>query len=60
MNLTVDLICVLWREDSGQDLVEYAFIVGLIALASIAAMSNLAHSLASLLNAVGDTLVNAT
>jgi pilus assembly protein Flp/PilA len=35
----------LWREDGGQDLVEYALVVALIGLASVAAMNNVANVL---------------
>jgi len=43
----------LWQEEEGQDLVEYALLVVLIALGAIAAM----HSLAS---AISDAFANAT
>jgi pilus assembly protein Flp/PilA len=32
----------LWRDEAGQDLVEYALVAALIALASVAAMNNVA------------------
>jgi pilus assembly protein Flp/PilA len=32
----------LWREERGQDLVEYALVAALIALASVAALNNVA------------------
>jgi pilus assembly protein Flp/PilA len=32
----------LWHEEAGQDLVEYALVVALIGLASVAAMNNVA------------------
>lgn len=32
----------LWSEENGQDLVEYALVVALIALASVAALNNVA------------------
>jgi pilus assembly protein Flp/PilA len=35
----------LWQEDEGQDLVEYALVVALIGLASVAAMNNVASLL---------------
>ncbi len=35
----------LWQEEEGQDLVEYALLLVLIALASIAAMNTLATSI---------------
>jgi pilus assembly protein Flp/PilA len=32
----------LWQEENGQDLVEYALVASLIALASVAALNNVA------------------
>jgi Flp pilus assembly pilin Flp len=42
--------------DAGQDLVEYAFILLLVALGSIATIPPLAAALAPLYNSVADTL----
>jgi pilus assembly protein Flp/PilA len=36
------IIKELWREEKGQDLVEYALVGALIALASVAALNNVA------------------
>jgi pilus assembly protein Flp/PilA len=46
----------LLTEDAGQDLVEYAFIILLVALGSIAALPPLAAALAPLYNAVTTAL----
>jgi pilus assembly protein Flp/PilA len=35
----------LWRDDEGQDLVEYGLLVVLVALGAIAAMQNLASGI---------------
>jgi pilus assembly protein Flp/PilA len=35
----------LWKDDQGQDLVEYALLIVLIGLGAIAAMSNLASGI---------------
>jgi pilus assembly protein Flp/PilA len=35
----------LWKDDQGQDLVEYALLVVLISLGAIAAMNNLASGI---------------
>jgi pilus assembly protein Flp/PilA len=43
----------LWQEEEGQDLVEYALLVVLIALAVAAAMNTLANSIASAFSAAG-------
>ena len=38
----------LWQEESGQDLTEYALLLVLIALVSIAAITNLATAISAL------------
>ena len=43
----------LWQEEEGQDLVEYALLVVLIALGAVAAMKSLA-------SAISDAFSNAT
>lgn len=45
----------LWQEEEGQDLVEYALIAALIALASVAALNTLATDLQ---NAFSNAVVN--
>jgi pilus assembly protein Flp/PilA len=37
----------LWKEEQGQDLVEYALLVVLVALAAVTAMSSLASNISS-------------
>jgi len=39
----------LWMEDEGQDLVEYGLLIVLVALASIAAMKNVASAVTNVL-----------
>jgi pilus assembly protein Flp/PilA len=46
----------LWREESGQGLVEYVLILALIAFAAVAGMSSLATSINSAFSAVGSIL----
>ncbi len=46
----------LLADDSGQDLVEYAFVLALIALASIVIMRSLATNLANTFSTVSTTL----
>jgi pilus assembly protein Flp/PilA len=43
----------LWRQEEGQDLVEYALLVVLVALGAVAAMSSLA-------SAISDAFSNAS
>lgn len=44
------------REESGQDLIEYALIAALIALAAIGAMSTLGSEISNEFNSVGSSL----
>ncbi len=53
-------IAGLLRQESGQDLVEYALIAGLIGLGLVVATSNLQHSIANLFSAIGNRLSNMT
>jgi pilus assembly protein Flp/PilA len=46
------------REENGQDLVEYALTVALIALAATAGMSTLAGDINNAFSAVGSTLTS--
>ena len=39
------LIAKLWKDEEGQDLVEYALLVVLVSLGAIAAMTNLASGI---------------
>jgi pilus assembly protein Flp/PilA len=49
---------LLVRED-GQDLVEYALVVALIALAATAGMNTLATDISNAFSSVGTTITNA-
>ncbi|MGD0796517.1 MAG: Flp family type IVb pilin [Acidobacteriaceae bacterium] len=44
------------NDESGQDLIEYALVAGLIGLGAVVAMSGLATKIGAAFNAVGDTL----
>ncbi len=46
----------LCRDESGQDLIEYALIAALIAVASVAAMSSLATKISTEFGTVGNQL----
>jgi pilus assembly protein Flp/PilA len=52
----ITLLRALLREESGQDLIEYALIAALIALGAIAAMGGLSNSIANEFNAIGNSL----
>jgi len=50
------LLRKLLHEDSGQDLIEYALIAALIALAAITAMKGLTTKINSEFNSIGNSL----
>ena len=49
----------LMKEDSGQDLIEYALVDALVGLGAVAAMKGLSNSIGSTFNGVGNSLTNA-
>ena len=53
------IISNLIAEESGQDLIEYALVAGLIGLAAVTAMSTLSNNIATAFNAVGSKLTSA-
>jgi pilus assembly protein Flp/PilA len=54
------LIKELVKEDSGQDLIEYALVAALVGLGSVAAISGLDNSLKNTFNSIGSGLANST
>ena len=40
-----ELVTRLWKDESGQDLVEYALLVALLALAAVATLGTLANTI---------------
>jgi pilus assembly protein Flp/PilA len=44
------------QDESGQDLIEYALVVSLIAFAAVAGMNSLATQINAAFNAIGSTL----
>ncbi len=53
-------VAALVKDESGQDLVEYCLIAGLIGLGTIAGLSQLSGSLARELGTIGSTLTAST
>ncbi len=49
----------LLQDESGQDLAEYAILIGLIALAVIAAVTLLGGTISTVFNSIGTTLSSA-
>ncbi len=56
MKKAVSMIRALHRDDSGQDLIEYALVAALIALAATAGMNTMAAAINNAFNAVGTKL----
>jgi Flp pilus assembly pilin Flp len=54
------LLYRLWKEEEGQDLTEYALLVVLVGLTSIAAMSNLATAISTAFSSAAVNLTGAT
>ena len=52
----INLLKRLFKEESGQDLIEYALIAALIAVTSVVAMSSLATAISTEFNKVGNQL----
>ncbi len=46
------------KDESGQDLIEYALVAGLIGLGAITAMGNLSNSIGSAFSSVGSKLTS--
>ncbi len=51
-----NLLVRLWNEEEGQDLVEYALLVALIALGAVTAMQGLAGNIGTAFTTVGGKL----
>lgn len=49
----------LLRDESGQDLIEYALVAALIGLAAVAALNTLSGDISTLFKSVGSTLSSA-
>ncbi|HTV83620.1 MAG TPA: Flp family type IVb pilin [Acidobacteriaceae bacterium] len=56
MEKTQQLVARIVREESGQDLIEYALIAALIALAAIGAMQTLGADIGNTFNSVSSSL----
>jgi len=48
------------QDESGQDLIEYALVAGLIGLAAVVAMSSLGTKISTAFSSVGSSLASAT
>jgi len=48
-----------WREEDGQDLIEYALLMAFIALAAVAVLGSVQTNIGKLWNAISNALSNA-
>ena len=55
-----NLVMRLWKEEEGQDLVEYALLVAVLALAAVSTMQTLATKINTAFSTVGSCLGAAT
>ena len=55
-SVMVKALTALWSDESGQDLIEYALILALIALAATVTMSGLANSIGNAFGSVGNKI----
>ena len=50
----------LWRDETGQDLVEYGLLLALAGLAAIGAMKSLSDSISNMFSTIGSDLGSAS
>lgn len=55
-----NLLSRLWKEEEGQDLTEYALLVVLVALGSVAAMSSLSTAISTAFSKASVNLTSTT
>jgi pilus assembly protein Flp/PilA len=58
MNISKNLLLNLLQDESGQDLIEYALVAGLVGLAAVSAMSGLSTKISQAFNSVGSSLTS--
>ena len=54
------ILSAFLKEESGQDLIEYALVAALVGLGALAAMKGLSNSIGNSFNSIGNALTNAT
>ena len=52
------MLIALIQDESGQDLIEYALVAGLIGLGAVAAMTGLSSTIGNAFSSVGNSLAN--
>ena len=59
MSTLKNIAAAFLKDESGQDLIEYALVAGLIGLGAVVAMSGLSTKIGAAFNSVGNQLTNA-
>lgn len=54
-----DILRMMWNDDEGQDLVEYALIIALVSLALVAALGLLAGSISTVFTDISSAFASA-
>ena len=54
------VLTALWREEDGQDLVEYSLLLAFIALAAVAILNSASSSISTLWKDISNALTSAT
>ena len=54
-----NMLVAFIKDESGQDLIEYALVAGLIGIGAVVAMTGLSGKIGNAFNGVGNSLANA-
>jgi pilus assembly protein Flp/PilA len=60
INKIARLFAAFIEDESGQDLIEYALVAGLIGVGAVVAMTGLSGKIGNSFNSVGNSITNAT
>ena len=58
MKNAIRVLVALARNESGQDLIEYALVAGLLGVGAVAVMSGFSGTIGNIFGSVGNSLVN--
>jgi pilus assembly protein Flp/PilA len=59
MNAAKNILSNLLQDESGQDLIEYALVAGLVGLGAVAAMTSVGGKVTTLFTSIGTSLTSA-
>lgn len=60
MKIFAKSLCNLMREESGQDLIEYALVAGLIGIGAVVGLLSFSGTVSTAFNSAGTSLTSAT